>query len=62
MTETEIMDAAYADALKALFRVMQASYIDAGGDQQAEKHADEAFKAGAANTRKLRERALVLLT
>ena len=61
MNDADTVAAAYADAIKGLFKVLSSSYLMAAGDKQAEKHADDAFKAGLALARKVRDQALVLV-
>lgn len=61
MNDQDTITAAYADALKVLFKVLSAQYITAAGNKALEQHADEAFKAGVAIARKARDAALGLL-
>lgn len=61
VNDNQEIEAAYAEAVKALFRVLYASYSTADGNKQVEKKADEAFKAGLAIARRTRDRALAML-
>lgn len=62
MTEDKAAtEAAYADAIKILYKVMMTSYSAAEGNKAVEKKADDAFKAGLVLTRKVRDKALDLL-
>jgi hypothetical protein len=61
MNDTETIAAAYADALKLLYKVMTSSYVAAEGNKAVEKKADDAFKAGLELARKVRDRALALV-
>ena len=61
MNDADTVAAAYADAIKGLYKVLSSSYLMAAGDKQAEQQAGDAFKAGLALARKVRDQALVLV-
>lgn len=61
MNDAETIAAAYADALKLLYKVLTSSYTSAEGNKAVEKKADDAFKAGLELSRKVRDRALALV-
>lgn len=61
MPDTEAIERAYAAALGELYKVMMISYTAAGGNRTVERQADEAFRAGLALARKVRDRALALV-
>ena len=59
--DKESIDAAYADTLKNLYKVMLSSYVAADGNKPLEKKADDSFKAGLTMAKKVRDRAFALL-
>lgn len=61
MNDQDTITAAYADALKGLYKVLLSSYVTAAGNAALEQHAGEAFKAGVAIARKARDAALGLV-
>lgn len=60
MHDADNIAAAYAEAVKGLFRVMTGSYAAAEGNAAMEQKADAAFKAGLILARKVRDRALAV--
>lgn len=61
MNDQDTITAAYADALKGLYKVLLSSYVTAASNAALEQHAGEAFKAGVAIARKARDAAQGLL-
>ena len=61
MQHEEHINAAYAETIQSLYKIMMSSYSFAKGDAQLERKADGAFEAGVALARRVRERAVALV-
>jgi len=61
MTDADIIQSAYADALKKLFSVYFEALATAAGDAAAEARAASDFGRGVAIARKARDRAAALV-
>jgi hypothetical protein len=61
MTDTQIITAAYQDALKQVFSVFFTSSAGAAGNAAAIQQAEQAFVAGVTLARSARDRAIALL-
>lgn len=59
--EKETIESAYAAKVKVLYDTMLSSYLAADGNKAMEKKADDAFKAGLAIAKRVREKAISLL-
>lgn len=61
MTDQQIIQTAYEDALKHLYVNLVLGYTDAANGTGSESQADQSFKTGLAVARKSRDSALNLL-
>jgi hypothetical protein len=59
--DQELIESAYADAIKKLYAALFDKYTQGGGDAAQEQAFDEAFTTGVAFARKARDRAKALL-
>lgn len=61
MTEPEILQDAYEQSIRELYKTFFAAFTSALGDEQQEKAAEEHFQAGIAHAKHVRDLALRLL-
>jgi len=61
MSDQDIINAAYQDAVKNVFAVFLTSFVDASNDQTQIAAAKQRFKTGIAVARTVRDAALSLL-
>ncbi len=61
MKEADIIQDAYALSLQASYAVFSASYLEAAGDPQRQREAEERFRIALANSKKVKERALAVV-
>ena len=61
MTDQQVIQSAYEDAVKRLYVNLVLGYTDAAGGTGTEPQADQNFKTGLAVARKSRDSALTLL-
>jgi hypothetical protein len=57
MSDSESINAAYADAVQSLYQVMMTAYAAAGGNRQVERKANEVFSSGILLARRVRDEA-----
>ena len=62
MNEHDHIEDAFGSKIKSIFASFFQSYTDAQGDAAKEKKAEDVFRNGITHARRIRERALALLS